>query len=157
MGLASSPQAWGCSEGQTVFLAALHEPRTLSCLSPCGDGSLECEHPLCLGVSGCFLQPLSSASSQRLRCSGAGVSSLPLPGGCSGCLHHTLPVPAMGGSAVRGCAMGGSAARALCKPSSFPVPTWAVAQAQRVPWLPLPPRDLIHPEERTLPARLPAG
>lgn len=55
--------------------------------------------------------------------------------------------------------MGRSAARALCKPGSFPVPTWVVAQAQRVPWLPLllPPRDLIHPEERTLPARLPVG
>lgn len=138
--LVAAPTAAGTLHGgqgpvswRVAFSAALHEPHALFCLSLCGDSSLGCEHPLCPGASGCFCS--CPASSQRLRCSGAG--------GCSGCLHRTLPVPAMGGSvaggcamcecAARGCAMGGcagggcaiggSAAGVPCKPGSFPVPT----------------------------------
>lgn len=119
----SGDTPWGTKthwlEGD-VFSCAVQAPCLVSCLDPCsGESSLGCDHALMSGGLEVFLQPPSSAPSQRQRCSGVASA---LPRGCSACLHHTLPMPAMGGCVAGGCAVGVSAAGVPCKPGSFPVP-----------------------------------
>lgn len=106
---APAPSLLGCCGSPWAFSVALHEPLTSSCLFLRGDGSLGCERPLCLGTSGSFCSHPAQLPASGRDAQEQGKSPLPLPRGCSGCLHRTLRVPAMGGSVAAECAMGGRA------------------------------------------------